>query len=86
MLQVTREAKDKLHETLSSAGHDDSDKCFRVIPKDDQYLTLALAEPSEGDALVTKDGNIVLALPERLQELLKNKTLDIGADGKLSLS
>ena len=44
MLELTDAAKKTLHKSLQTADADaHQGKCFRIVPKDDQSLTLALA-------------------------------------------
>lgn len=87
MLEVTEAAKKQLHKTLGAMRtHEQHDKCFRIVPKDDKFLTLSLAKPAPSDSTFKHDGQTVLALPKGLQRVVENKSLDIDNSGKLKLS
>lgn len=87
MLQLTQSAKEKLHATLNNSDAiSDEGKCFRIVPKDEKTLTLTLAEPDSTDATFTHQGQVILALPESLGPLFKDRSLDIDAGGNLTVS
>lgn len=87
MLQLTQSAKEKLHASLAqSDAISDEGKCFRIVPKDEKTLTLMLAEPDSTDATFTHEGQIILALPEALGPLFKDRSLDIDDGGNLTVS
>lgn len=87
MLQLTESAKEKLHASLNrSEGISDEDKCFRIVPKDEKTLTLTLAEPDSTDSTFTHRGQVILALPEALEPLFKDRSLDIDAGGNITVS
>lgn len=86
MFELTDAAGAQLHKSLASTRMPDHEgKCFRVIPKDDKYLTLTLAKPALSDATYEHDGAIVLALPKSLRPFFKDKSLDIDETGNLKL-
>lgn len=86
MLEVTIAVKQQLHKSLAATPMPDREgKCFRIVPKDDKYLTLKLAEPDPSDKTFRHDGAIVLAVPKALQPFFENKSLDADHDGKLKL-
>ena len=86
MFELTEAAKEKLHRSLAATPMADREgKCFRIVPKDDRYLTLKLAEPAPSDTTFRHDGAIVLALPKALQPFFENKSLDSDRGGKLKL-
>lgn len=87
MLQLTQSAKEKLHATLNNSDAiGDEGKCFRIVPKDEKTLTLTLAEPDSTDSTFTHEGQVILALPEALGPLFKDRSLDIDAGGNLTVS
>lgn len=86
MLELTEAAGSQLHQSLAAnqiAAREQ--KCFRVIPKDDQQLTLTLAKPAPSDSTFEHDGTVVLAVPKALQPFFEDKSLDIDDDGRLKL-
>lgn len=86
MLQLTDAAKERLHNSLASSRIPERDgKCFRIVPKDERYLTLKLARPAPSDSTFRHNGHIVLALPKALRPFFRNKSLDIDEGGKLKL-
>ena len=87
MLQLTQTAKEKLHASLTrSETVNEEGKCFRIVPKDEKTLTLTLAEPDSTDSTFTHQGQVILALPEALGPLFKDRSLDIDAGGNLTVS
>jgi hypothetical protein len=87
MLELTDAAKQTLHKSLQTADADaHQGKCFRIVPKDDQSLTLALARPAPSDSVFEHEGDTILALPKALEPFFDDKSLDIDAAGKLKLS
>jgi hypothetical protein len=87
MLELTEAAKDQLHKSLAAADQPEQEgKCFRIVPKDEKFLTLRLARPAPGDTVFTHDGETILALPKALQPFFEDKSLDIDNSGKLKLS
>jgi hypothetical protein len=87
MLELTEAAKSTLHKSLATADKPEQQgKCFRIVPKDEQFLTLKLAEPAPSDTVFTHDGETILALPKALQPFFQDKSLDIDNSGKLNLS
>lgn len=87
MLQITQTAKEKLHASLTrSETVNDEGKCFRIVPKDEKTLTLTVATPESSDSTFSHDGQVILALPEALQPLFADKSLDIDDGGNLTVS
>lgn len=87
MLQLTQTAKEKLHASLSQSDVvNDEGKCFRIVPKDEKTLTLTIAEPESSDSTFSHEGQVILALPEVLQPLFEDKSLDIDDGGNLTVS
>jgi len=87
MLQLTQTAKEKLHASLNrSESYSEDGKCFRIVPKDEKTLTLTLAEPDSTDSTFTHEGQVILALPEALGPLFKDRSLDIDDGGNLTVS
>ena len=86
MLKLTETAKNRLHKSLAAADKPKlQGKCFRIVPKDNKFLTLKLAKPAPSDTVFTHDGNDVLALPKALQPFFQGKSLDIDSEGNLKL-
>ena len=86
MFGLTDAASAQLHKSLTrNRIPADEGKCFRVIPKDDKFLTLKLARPEPSDATFEHDGVTVLALPKALQSFCKDKSLDLDRSGELRL-
>jgi len=86
MFELTDAAGARLHKSLTGTRMpDDEGKCFRVVPKDDKYLTLKLARPAPSDSTFEYDGAVVLALPKAIRPFFRNKSLDIDESGKLKL-
>ena len=86
MFELTDAAGAQLHKSLASTRMPEHEgKCFRVVPKDNNYLTLKLAKPALSDATYKHDGATVLALPKALRPFFKNKSLDIDDTGNLKL-
>ena len=87
MLEVTETAKSQLHRSLATADHPVQEgTCFRIVPKDEKFLTLKLARPALGDTVFTHNGETILALPKALQPFFQDKSLDTDKSGKLKLS
>jgi hypothetical protein len=87
MLELTDAAKKTLHKSLQTADADEHQgKCFRIVPKDDQSLTLRLATPAPSDSVFEHEGDSILALPKALEPYFEDKSLDIDSAGKLMLS
>ena len=87
MLELTDTARSKLmHSLAATKMPDHTGKCYRIIPRDDKYLTLRLAKPAADDSIVRHDGHAILAVPKVLRSFFKDKTLDIDNTGKLKLS
>ncbi len=84
MLSVSTSALEQLHGSLMSS--DDTDKCFRIMPKDQSTLTLRYMEFKDSDETFEMNGRTVLALPESLVPYCDNKNLDIGEGGRLELA
>lgn len=83
MLNVTDDALEHLASAMANLQSDGApDRCFRLVPGKESQLGLALDVPAEGDKVFAHQGQIVLALPERFQDL--SRTLDT-KDGKLVL-
>lgn len=86
MFELTEAAKGKLHNSLAAADKPEQrGKCFRVVPKDDTFLTLKLATPSPSDTIFEHRGDNVLAMPKALQPFFEGKSLDIDNSGNLKL-
>lgn len=86
MFELTEAAKSKLHDSLVNADKPEQQgKCFRVVPKDDKFLTLKLATPAPSDAIYKHKGDSVLAMPKALQPFFEGKSLDIDDGGRLKL-
>ncbi len=87
MLELTQNTKSQLHRSLSATDNPDQEgKCFRVVPKDERFLTLKLAKPQSSDTVFKYDGDPILALPKALQPFFEDKCLDIDNSGQLKLS
>ena len=87
MLQLTDAALTKLHDSLAATDRPEHQgKCFRIVPENEQSLTLRLAKPAPSDAIYEHDGSAVLALPRALSEIVRDKRLDIDSNGRLKLS
>jgi hypothetical protein len=86
MFELTEAAGQQLHKSLTKNRVPAREgKCFRVIPRDDKFLTLKLARPAPSDETYEHDGVTVLALPKALRPYFKNKSLDIDQSGDLRL-
>jgi len=86
VLELTELARSKLHGSLAAADEPvRQGKCFRIVPKDDKYLTPKIAKPASDDTVFTHDGDDVLALPRALHPFFRGKSLDIDTSGKLKL-
>ncbi len=87
MLQLTQTAKEKLHGSLTRSDTvNEEGKCFRIVPKDEKTLTLTIAEPENSDSTFSHEGQVILALPEALQPLFEDKSLDVDDGGNLTVS
>ena len=84
MLSVSTPALEQLHSSLLTSK--DTDKCFRIVPKDEATLTLRYMEFKDSDETFDLKGRTVLALPDALVPYCKDKNLDIGEDGSLELA
>jgi hypothetical protein len=86
MFELTDAAGAKLHESLTgNETPEHKGKCFRVVPKDDNSLTLKLAKPTPSDSTFEHDGAVVLAVPKAIRPFFKDKSLDIDSSGRLQL-
>ena len=84
MLQLTQSAKEKLHQSLTRTDtFQEEGKCFRFKSEDNKTVKLSITAPESNDWIFSHDGDVILAVPEKLQSLFKNKSLDINDDGKL---
>lgn len=88
MLEVSQDAKKRLHRSLTSSEDQVvGDKCFRIVPTSHElFLTLKLARPKGADETYEHKGRVILALPESLQQKCANKRLDIGSRGRLEFA
>ena len=88
MLELSKRAKNRLHQSLSGASEADlEDKCFRIVPTShEHFLTLKIDEPREDDATFDHRGRTVLALPKSLQQKCANKRLNVGEQGRLEFA
>lgn len=84
MLSVSNPALKQLHGSLPKPNG--SNKCFRIMPRDETNLTLKYMEVEESDTTFEYQKRIVLALPKELGSLCENKMLDINSDGQLELA
>lgn len=84
MLSVTDPALEQLHSSLEASTNDD--KCFRIMPKDANSLTLQYMEAADTDTTFEFKGRTVLAVPSVLERYCKNKALDVNDSGKLELA
>jgi Fe-S cluster assembly iron-binding protein IscA len=84
MLSVTDPALQQLHDSLAAST--DSQKCFRIMPKDAANLTLKYMEIESGDRTFEFKGRTVLALPKELEPYCEDKNLDINERGSLELA
>ena len=86
MFELTEAAKGRLHKSLATANKpEQKGKCFRIVPKNDKFLTLKLATPAPSDNIFEHNGDQVLAMPKALQPFFEGKSLDIDSTGKLKL-
>lgn len=86
MLELTEAASAQLHRSLAGTKMPDHEgKCFRIVPKNEQYLTLKLARPAPSDSTFEHEGDTVLALPEALRPFFNGRSLDIDNSGNLKL-
>lgn len=85
MLEVSETAMKLMHRSLQKVDSDDiGGKCFRIVPaKDDNFLTIELEEPADSDTRFKFDGRTILALPESLRLVCRERRIDINNDGKL---
>lgn len=87
MLAVTNAALEKLHESLAAAPDgDDSERCFRMTPRDEANLTLSYAVPATSDTTYKFNGHTVLAVPMELEKFCAGRSLDINDDGELEIA
>jgi len=87
MFELTENVKTQLHKSLARADQPGAGgKCFRIVPDNDNRLTLKLAKPVPSDTVFTHEGSAVLALPKVLHSYLEDKSLRIDERGKLNLS
>ena len=87
MLNVTDNAMEMCHATIIQLSSEQAhSRCLRFQQEPDQRLALSFGEPEEGDEIIRHQGVAVFAVPERFVEFCSDKTLDIDAHGKLTLS
>jgi hypothetical protein len=87
MLTVTNAALEQLHDSLAAVSDgDDSEKCFRIMPKDDSNLTLNYSSPATSDTTYKFNDRMVLAIPKELEDFCSGKNLDVNADGRLEIA
>ena len=87
MLSITNAALQQLHDSLAAVSDgDDSEKCFRIIPKDESNLALNYSSPATGDTTFKFNDRTVLAIPRELEDFCSGKSLDVNDDGKLELA
>lgn len=87
MLSVTNSALQQLHQSLAAVSEgNNSEKCFRIMPKDDRNLTLEYSMPAESDTTFDFQDRTVLAVPKELEDVCSDKNLDVNQDGKLELA
>lgn len=86
MFNLKDAAGAQLHKSLATAEMPDNEgKCFRIVPKDDKFLTMQFARPAPGDETFEHEGAVVLAIPKALRLFSRNMSLDIDQSGKLKL-
>lgn len=86
MFELTDAAGAQLHKSLAGTQMPDHEgKCFRIVPKDDRFLTMKLARPAPSDETVEHDGAVVLAVPKALLPFFRDKRLDVDQNGRLKL-
>lgn len=88
MLEVSQDAKKRLHRSLTSTEEKNvKDKCFRIVPTSHElFLTLKLAKPKDADETYEHKGRVILALPESLQQKCASRRLEIGTRGRLEFA
>lgn len=87
MLSVTDPALQQLHDSLVAISDENSsEKCFRIMPKDDRNLTLEYSVPADSDMTFDFNERTVLAVPKELEDICSNKNLDVNQEGKLELA
>lgn len=84
MLSVSEPALEQLHSSLIASTQ--TDKCFRIMPKDASNLTLKFTEVHDDDRTFEFNGRTVLALPKRLEPFCTGKVLDVNEKGVLELA
>ena len=86
MLELTKTTKSKLHQLLAATDSPNQQgKCFRIVPKDEKFLTLKLAKPQPSDMVFEYEGDTILALPKALQPFFQDRSLDMDKNGQLRL-
>ena len=87
MLSVTDSALQQLHDSLATRSKgNNSEKCFRIMPKDDRNLTLEYSIPADRDTTFDFKDRTVLAVPKDIEDIFSNKNLDVNDDGQLEIS
>jgi Fe-S cluster assembly iron-binding protein IscA len=84
MLTVTDAALQHLHAALTQTEPRDS-SCFRITVGAENSLGLIVQSPATDDKTFECDGDVVLATPKSLDELLAERVLDLDQDGQLVL-
>ena len=84
MLVVTDRALEAFDIALKNRESGSSADCFRLTRRDDG-LNVSVASPAADDATFEYDGETVFAVPTDLEDVVANRTLDIDADGKLTM-
>jgi len=84
MLSVTDAALHHLHAALSQSNEIEA-ACFRITVSGEDSLGLIVQAPETGDRTFECEGDVVLATPEPLLDLLSERVLDLDQDGQLVL-
>jgi Fe-S cluster assembly iron-binding protein IscA len=75
MFDVTDKALEKL-QTLREESESQPGQAVTLVVREDGELGLALAFPQESDRVIEHDGEVVMIIPEPLQEPLQDVRLD----------
>ena len=84
MLDVTDAALEHLHRALSGIPAR-GPACFRMSVRGQESLSLVIQSAEDDDRKFDYEGTTVLAMPERLLDVLAERVLDLDDDGHLVL-
>ncbi len=81
MIHISDDAMALCNKTVRQlSGAQTNSKCLRLL-NDQGRISISFEMPRSEDTIVSHNGQSVLAVPERVADLLAGRTLDLNDDG-----